>query len=781
MDDETLPITGGNGGGSGSGGNASQWSSSSGGSGGGIWEHSNGHLYGNGPGQGDDPLGSLGDPNALYGDGYGTDADNTPLPNYMEKLAIILDNAVASIGNTGEDLKRKAVLKHREALLMEIGDMTQQGGFYNRMAAAMHGIYDLANNHPIETRAEATTEGGTLATQILADTDAVKVEIYNATLLAAVNSVFVDKYRTAFTSADQAEYRNMVSALMELSRTYAALNPTAPDDKGTSTTPDFLDSLWRAQKVVNDAPLSMVDMRTEMQRGVKAIGDLLDGVQDPLRAIQFVNNLIQAATNVESLKDSIHDAKFLRELVEFGFEYAKLNPTGTASTGSDAINTFLDTLWKGGDVRQAQGGLSEFFEGFTSKTQRIKLLNFEDNLLKADGLLQGAGLQDQKRDATFIGNLVGLGSAYAALNPSTASTTNQSMSTPSLFLNTLWQTQNTQEGANEFGKFVNLFNQPEQKSQVLNYSRNLLSTLDLIQSLDLDLADPEYLAETFSMIPSDAFTYFNSSSGQDLEGTYLPLVWSTNSATDLRKAADLMQRQGGYLIADVSSTLIASINGGGSLATSTGKKFTIAKSTYNYINIIAATVYGEGTFDPNYENHTVKARSMQELQAIGAVILNRKNHVLEVENDLKWFADEDPNKVPFKNRPLDQQILSVVNCKDIFNNIQFDAIYADKLPGEDTILGTSDDWKYNKYDSFIKNDFFDDYEKQSAKIALLAATQIGYSQSTPGVAPLRKYPYIFYKRDYLGTNPNNDRADSNSRVLLGTHYFWRFLPNRIKG
>lgn len=65
-----------------------------------------------------------------------------------------------------------------------------------------------------------------------------------------------------------------------------------------------------------------------MQRGITALDTLLDGVEDPLGALRFVNNLVEAATNVESLsEEGVLDAQFLRELVNFGFEYAKLNPT----------------------------------------------------------------------------------------------------------------------------------------------------------------------------------------------------------------------------------------------------------------------------------------------------------------------------------------------------------------------------------------------------------------------------------------------------------------------
>ncbi|XPM60820.2 MAG: hypothetical protein EDM05_028125 [Leptolyngbya sp. IPPAS B-1204] len=180
-----------------------------------------------------------------------------------------------------------------------------------------------------------------------------------------------------------------------MGRTYAALKPALAPDTATTTTPDFLDSLWRAQLPTDPStPKPYQEIRAELQRGMTALDTLLDGVEDPLGALRFVHNLVQAATNVESLsEEAVLDAQFLRELVAFGFEYAKLNPTVLATATENGTEAFLATLWQGESteaesvaMRQATGKLSNLFEAMETKEERIKSLKFGTNLLKAVGL-----------------------------------------------------------------------------------------------------------------------------------------------------------------------------------------------------------------------------------------------------------------------------------------------------------------------------------------------------------------------------------------------------------
>ena len=150
-------------------------------------------------------------------------------------------------------------------------------------------------------------------------------------------------------------------------------------------------------------------IKAQLDQGVRALGHLLNGVSDPINTLKFLNSLLNAAANSVALNEprlanggdvldprgDIHNAQFIRELIKFGFEVAKVNPTVT-TTGAVVISEFLNTLLRGGDDRQAQGGLNQFFEGLNGTSDRIKLLEFGNRLVQAAQLLQGADLQIQK-------------------------------------------------------------------------------------------------------------------------------------------------------------------------------------------------------------------------------------------------------------------------------------------------------------------------------------------------------------------------------------------------
>jgi hypothetical protein len=110
-----------------------------------------------------------------------------------------------------------------------------------------------------------------------------------------------------------------------------------------TTTPGFLDSLWRSQLPTDPStPKPYQEIRAELLRGITALDSLLEGVNDPLEPLRFINNLVQAVTNIESLsKEGTLDAQFLRELVAFGFEYAKLNSVIMEAATEDGTKPFL--------------------------------------------------------------------------------------------------------------------------------------------------------------------------------------------------------------------------------------------------------------------------------------------------------------------------------------------------------------------------------------------------------------------------------------------------------
>ncbi|PSB14557.1 hypothetical protein C7B65_26275 [Phormidesmis priestleyi ULC007] len=234
-------------------------------------------------------------------------------------------------------------------------------------------------------------------------------------------------------------------------------------------------------------------------------------------------------------RGDIRSAQFIRELIKFGFEVAKVNPIVT-TTGETVISEFINMLLRGGDGRKAQGGLNQFFEGVKTPGDRIKLLEFADRLVQAAQLLQGADLQVQKKDARFLSQLLNLGGAYAALG------TQVSQSDLHFFLETLRQSQDIQKAATELKAFLDSFNGDDQ--QLLAGSRNLLQTLSLVpsQSIRSESRNPSVAKAWLDEAAFHASLRLSLNPGErilDASGLYDD-IWNASSIQKLKTLAEAL-------------------------------------------------------------------------------------------------------------------------------------------------------------------------------------------------------------------------------------------------
>ncbi|MBF2048766.1 MAG: hypothetical protein IGS54_15635 [Elainella sp. C42_A2020_010] len=187
--------------------------------------------------------------------------------------------------------------------------------------------------------------------------------------------------------------------------------------------------MWRAQLPTDPStPKPYEEIRAELQRGMTALDTLLEGVEVPLGALRFVHNLVEAATNVESLSEE-GDAQFLRELVAFGFEYAKLNPTPLESATDNGTEAFLATLWQSNSteaesiaVKAATRKLSELFARLDTPEERLQWLKFATTLAQAVRRTPQSLAQDY--DPTFVTALIELGALYLPICSSVIRSTN---------------------------------------------------------------------------------------------------------------------------------------------------------------------------------------------------------------------------------------------------------------------------------------------------------------------------------------------------------------------
>jgi hypothetical protein len=264
--------------------------------------------------------------------------------------------------------------------------------------------------------------------------------------------------------------------LVQLGRTYAGLDPVNEAGENEGAIEFFLDTLWRLQSTLNPndgESTSVVD--EALQSGTAALSTLLDGVADSLQALKFINNLLQAAINVDSLSpQAIHDAQFLKELVTFAFEYAKLNPINLVNANNIGEDTFLVTLWQGTlldelAIQQVTKKLSGLFEALDTPEKRVDLLKFQTLLVKTVKQLP-QDLQDQINTLKFLSELVELAGIYVVLKSHTTG------SHPNFFLQSLWEGKE-QEGVLQFASFLSETDTLAQRLQSVELESSLFKAL----------------------------------------------------------------------------------------------------------------------------------------------------------------------------------------------------------------------------------------------------------------------------------------------------------------
>jgi Calpain family cysteine protease len=157
-----------------------------------------------------------------------------------------------------------------------------------------------------------------------------------------------------------------------------------------------------------------------------------------VKALQFVDRMIQSATRVETLHQGVNGyanpagyiayptyikyAGFLRELTELGFEIARVNPTTTV--GVNEMSNWVENLLEFGGsatgIQLAAGGLSQLFNGFTlnksggsvGMAQLGKALDYMGRLVNATAVENNTLLSNTMKQASFTSNIVDLAGNY---------------------------------------------------------------------------------------------------------------------------------------------------------------------------------------------------------------------------------------------------------------------------------------------------------------------------------------------------------------------------------
>lgn len=455
------------------------------------------------------------------------------LLSYRQRIQVILEQADLILPTSA----RRAALRNRQGQLLDAASLVEAGQFYEELDLSLYGIYFIASE--IRTRGQAKNVGaylaGQLSTYFDASDPAVKVQVVQTTALTAVNEVLRLRGGSLDLVQQPDQYTQLLQAVTGLGALYAQFDPILPavEDR---TTPDFLQKLWRGQLTGTNGAIQ--DLQT-----------LLVGVAtDKLaQTIQFIHNLLRAANEVEVLSqgDDLRNPLFLRELVEFGVEFAKLNPNTTLSSEPQG---FLDVLWRlpigqspqiERQLQQGAAGLNQLFEEVESNDERLEMLTVGQHLLQAARELSAPELQAQKRNPQFVGALVELLGTYTSLAPELAVGT----ANPMFFLNTLRESQDVEKGRQELEGFLQDVTDP---IRLLKLESNLMRAANQVQErsqnvgLTQQLHDAGFIEQLFELGKAYADSTFSAQTGRTdtTDKSFLRQLSEGRNSQDVQRAAD---------------------------------------------------------------------------------------------------------------------------------------------------------------------------------------------------------------------------------------------------
>ena len=192
---------------------------------------------------------------------------------YTDAVKKIVDYGTGAISRHPLTISKKAALQNRQEVLSAIADRLNSiskadndplndQAFFDQMQGVMENLFATAYNptdvgiqSPLSGLLESKAGGAgyVLAQDLVQDSRAVSVQVFQATLLAAFNEVLYGKAIASTPSAHLA----LLKAALELGQTYAKLAPSR--ETGTALAGDadfgFLDLLWRAQQPGTDGRL----------------------------------------------------------------------------------------------------------------------------------------------------------------------------------------------------------------------------------------------------------------------------------------------------------------------------------------------------------------------------------------------------------------------------------------------------------------------------------------------------------------------------------------------
>jgi hypothetical protein len=347
------------------------------------------------------------------------------LPN---KLAIVL-NKTEPLLPTDE----ATVLTEQESLFTEIGDK-----LLKRKDSDKEELYNLIFE-PLDAVLGGLLSKVEQARMTTSDLQAVGEEFKNfigSSGLSVAELAFVTKLLYGVTEipelTDDLNNPDFITALIDLGKAYAALEPIVTSDPTEPPLEFFLNTIWQAKS------------KSELDNGQEQFKTFIEKFEDPIQLLKFETNLLKAIGLSDELQTEKQDAKFISALMQLGGAYAALKPI--ASSTEEPIDFFLDTLWNLQDIQKGAEQLREFLKDVADP---IQMLKFAEKLLKATEEI--AELKETKHNPKFLNKLIDFGRVHAILKLS------KTTAIENFFLDTFWQAQNEQDlqkGIQEFTEFL---------------------------------------------------------------------------------------------------------------------------------------------------------------------------------------------------------------------------------------------------------------------------------------------------------------------------------------
>jgi hypothetical protein len=280
---------------------------------------------------------------------------------------------------------------------------------------------------------------------------------------------------------------------MGLGKAYGNLNLWAAAEMKGGT---FLDTLWSVMRLRTSGAFRMEEHQEWLERGyargVTQIEEALRGVDDSVRVMRLVRQVLEAlkwSALPSGLKAS---RKGLHELMTWAWTYGALNPTKLADYRREGF--FLDTLWRiptgESAIPQAAVQMTEFVAG---SEQPDRLFAFARRLLKT--VKHTPAVRRKQKTASFLKAQVYLGREYGLLNPVVAGGETETH----LFLDTVWRVQNQEEMKTGIREFAGFLAQVKDPTKMLKLDLNMLRGAKNTDGLEQEVRQVNFLDEFFGM------------------------------------------------------------------------------------------------------------------------------------------------------------------------------------------------------------------------------------------------------------------------------------------